>query len=176
MLLVLNGCKEKCPDAKFRDIMGSFYKKEIRFPSEIELLNKNGTDSAFWSTINTQAPGYYILHFFMSDCDKCVNELLDIQKFMEVHKSASNVNYVFITSGPTKKYAQEAIEKAGFEMPVYYEKVYFSFKKLNNLPLADKLYNTMLINKNKVILFGEIFQNKKAEKLFFNAINTCSDL
>lgn len=156
--------------------MGDLYKKEIRFPSEVELLNKSGVDSSNWSAINTKEPVYYIVHFFMSDCDKCVNELLAIQEFIKKHNDSSNLKYIFITSGPTRKYAQEAVDKSGFTMPVYYEKTYFSFKKMNNLPLADRLYNTMLLKDNKVILFGEIFQNKKAEDLFFNAVNTCNGL
>jgi hypothetical protein len=170
------GCKEKCSDVKIRKMMGNLYKKEILFPPSIELLNKNGTDSVYWAKVNTKDPCYYIVHFFMSDCDKCIHELQNIQNFMNNHKKTVNVKYIFITSGPTKKYAQEAIEKAGFLPPVYYEKEYFSFKTINNLPKADRLYNTMLLNNNKVILFGEIFQNEKAEKLFFNTIQSCTAL
>jgi hypothetical protein len=139
-------------------------------------LNKSGTDSTYWGQVNTKDASHHIVHFFMADCDKCIHELEDIQKFVNDHKESQDMKYLFIVSGPTKKYALDAIQQSGFTLPVYYEKEYFSFKKMNNLPLADRLYNTMLLDKeDQVILFGELFQNNKAEELFFNAINTCHE-
>ncbi len=175
-LINFYSCKKSCRNQEIQKIMGDLYKRKIAFPEQIELLNKSGVDAAWWSKINTTEPVYYIVHFFMADCDKCVNELQQAQQFIEKHKTTAGVRYIFIASGPTRLFAEEAIHKAGFTMPVYYEKEYFSFKKLNNLPLADRLYNTMLLNnRNEVILFGELFQNKKAETLFFNAIDMCNN-
>lgn len=176
MIITGSGCREKCPDSRIKKMMGSLYRKNILFPEKVELLNGNGGDSASQTRIDASEPVFYIVHFFMSDCDKCVNELRTIQRFMKKHSDISGVKYIFITSGPTKKYAKEAIEKSGFDQPVYYETEYFSFKKLNNLPLADRLYNTMLIQNKQVILFGEVFQNEKAEEFFFDAIKGCNRL
>ena len=78
---------------------------------------------------------------------------------------------MFIASAPTKLYVLDAIKKTGFPYPVHYEKQYYSFKNLNKLPLADELYNTMLLNaNNEVLLFGAFYDNKKAERLFLKAI------
>ncbi|MEJ7820679.1 MAG: hypothetical protein WKF85_00080 [Chitinophagaceae bacterium] len=175
LILSTTSCfKEECPEQKIKELMGGWYKRKIVFPLAIELLNKIGGDSTYWHQLNLKEPSYFIVHFFMADCDKCVNELLNIQNFIQKHERDKNVKYIFIASGPTKIFVQEAIQKSKFILPVYYEQQYFSFKKINNLPIADRLYNTMLLDHEQgVILFGELFQNKEAEKLFYNTIRYC---
>jgi hypothetical protein len=171
-----NSCNKNCSEEKLKSLMGSWYKKKILFPSEMEVINNSAIDPARLNHPDPKEQSFSIIHFFMADCDKCVNELLSIQKFIQKHKSSANVKYVFIAAGPTKIYARDAVLNSGFALPVYYEKEYFSFKKLNHLPLADNLYNTMLLdNKNEVMLFGELFQNDMAEKLFYNTINSCNE-
>ena len=172
--LLLTSCGYKCPEQRCKALMGDMYLKKISFPASVELLNRKDADSADWYHIGIKDPAYYIVHFFMADCDKCVHELEQIRAFIEKHRDTRNVRYLFIASGPTNVYARDAVRNIGFDLPVYYEREYFSFKKMNDLPLADRLYNTMLINeRGELLLVGEIFQNRQAEQLFFNTINGC---
>jgi hypothetical protein len=172
--LLGSSCRHDCAKDNLRQMMGDWYKKKISFPEKVELL---GTAQGMEKDkIVLSGASYYIVHFFMADCDKCINELLSIQKLVGRHKDETDVRYLFIASGPTQLYAKEAVEKSGFTLPVYYEKEYFSFKKKNGLPLADRLYNTMLLNsRHEVLAFGEMFQNKQAEALFYKTINCCED-
>jgi hypothetical protein len=165
-------CKSRCDDNTVKQIMGHWYKKQLLFPEKMNLINKDSTKSGQSDTIRTDDAPFYVVHFFTADCDECINVLLTAQKFIQQHKDIRNVRFIFIASGPSDYYASQAIHKSGFTYPVFYEKEYFSFKKINDLPLSDKMYNTILINqKREILLFGGIFNNEKAAKLFFDIIN-----
>lgn len=174
LLLVLGGtsCRDKCEgtQSEIQALMKDLYKKKITFPTEIEILK----DSSVLRSNNVEIrpmKKFTIVHFFTADCDKCVNELLKIQSSLKKIGKESNVDFMFITSAPTKVYVLDAIKKTNFSYPIYYEKRYYSFKTINKLPLADELYNTMLLNsKNETILFGAFYDNNKAENLYLKAI------
>jgi hypothetical protein len=153
--------------------MGSWYKKKILFPSKVEylydstLLNINKS-----SSFNLDSNKFTIVHFFTADCDKCINELIKIQNVLKYSSEYMNVNCIFISSAPTKYYVLKAISKVKFPYPIYYEEDYYSFKTINKFPISEDIYNTMLLNTNKeIILFGAFYDNKKARKLYLNAIN-----
>jgi len=178
MLLLTNilfiSCKEDCTGTQkeIQSLMKDWYKKKISFPNATEIL----MDSTVMNSINTNtnnqsSNNFMVVHFFTADCDKCVNELLKIQSSLAKISKDANIDFKFIASAPTKIYVLDAIKKIKFPYPIYYEKHYYSFKTMNKLPLSDDLYNTMLINKSQeVVLFGAFYDNKKAERLFFKAI------
>lgn len=172
--LFFASCKNKCEKMKIeiQSLMKDLYKKKINFPNEMELLNDTlNTNKNLSANRLNNSRNFTIVHFFTADCDKCINELLLIQKELEKIKDKSNVNFIFIASAPTKIYVLDAIKKTSFSYPIYYEKRYYSFKTLNNLSLSDNLYDTMLLNsKDEVILFGAFYDNTKAENLYLNAI------
>lgn len=173
----LFGCRTDCSYDNVKQIMGTWYKQKIQFPDNIHLINKNTTPTGDTNHIVLKDSKYYVIHFFTADCDECINALLMAQKFISKHKDVCNVKYIFIASGPTAYYAENAIHKAGFSYPVYFEKDYYSFKKKNALPVSDKMYDTMLVNEQgEVLLFGGFFLNEKAEKLFSDIVKceSCS--
>jgi len=162
--LIAISCSKTCGDVQreVRSMMGVNYKKQIVFPEEMEIINP-AADPAGLSS----AKRYKIVHFFTADCNECINELAYIQSFLETNPATEVIDLIFIASGPTKYYVAEAVEKIKFSYPTFYEKQYFSFKLLNNLPLDQDVYNTMILNdKNEVLLFGSYFSNQKAKKLF----------
>lgn len=173
-IFLLQSCNHSCMENRkeVQALMKHWYKKKINFPADMEILMdssilNNKKEHTDISALNKNA----IVHFFTADCDKCVNELSRIQSFLNKVAKDTSTEYVFIASAPTKIYVLEAIKKIKFAYPIYYEKHYNSFKIMNKLPLSDDLYNTMLLNnKQEVILFGAFYDNKKAERLFFEAI------
>lgn len=169
-ILFLFSCKENCAkkEAEIKTIMQTRYKKKINFPDNIEKLSYlKKSDTA---KIENEIPilkKYTIVHFFTADCDKCVNELKLIVLSIKKNPIDKNADYIFIASAPTKKYVLDAIKETKFPYPIYY----YSFKKMNNLPITDEIYNTMILNKNQeVILFGGFYANEKAQKLFNNIV------
>jgi hypothetical protein len=172
LFLGLAGCKQDCNIDAGKDIMGVWYKKPIHFPEKLELVNTGSGKNEIDSSINIAIAKFTIIHFFNADCDECVNVLLTAQKFIKQHPVSCNLQYIFIASGPSNVYVRDAIKRSNFSEPVYYEKAYYSFKKLNQLPLADKAYDTMLVNDaGELLLFGGAFGNAKAEDMFFNIVN-----
>jgi hypothetical protein len=168
-------CKNSCVkvNQEAQLLMKDLYLKKINFPDQMEKL-KDETVSFKQYNDSIDPSKYTIVHFFTADCDKCVNELSKIQKALTSYSKDLDVNFFFIASAPTKIFVKEAINKIHFQYPIYYEKKYFGFKSMNNLPLEDDLYNTMLINnENKVVLFGAFYSNEKAQRLFKSIIE-CS--
>ncbi|OJX33513.1 MAG: hypothetical protein BGO86_11970 [Chryseobacterium sp. 36-9] len=173
--LILFSCKQNCQkkEQEIKTIMKSWYKNKIIFPKNVELLSLKNLSSK--SNSETKIPNlkkYTIVHFFTADCDKCVNELKLIISSIEKHSENNNIDYIFIASAPTNKYVIDAIKETKFPYPIYYEKEYYSFKKMNNLPINDEVYNTMILNQNQeVVLFGGFYANEKAQKLFNDVIS-----
>lgn len=173
LLLLLFSCQKNCDkkEEEIKEIMQTWYKKKINFPNNIETLTYENVSKV--DGLENKKPvlkKYSIVHFFTADCDKCVNELKLIKSSIKEHP-INNVDYIFIASAPTKKYVTDAIAKTKFPYPIYYEKDYYSFKKKNNLPLSDEIYNTMILNKNQeVVLFGGFYANEKAQKLFSDIV------
>jgi hypothetical protein len=160
-------CNSTCSDKNIEHLMGSYYKKNILFPEKLELLRKAKSNNKSFDKVPIGASELTVIHFFSADCDECVNNLLLAQKFIQKNTNLCNVQYLFIASGPSKYYAENAIKKIHFKYPVYYEHEYFSYKKINALPVSDVLYNTLLINKKgQMLLFGGFFDNDKAYDLF----------
>lgn len=146
-------------------IMGDWFLKTILFPDKIELVNKALLSKENWYVIPNQKK-YTVLHYFMADCDKCIEELAQAQQYI-AKKNDPTVDYIFLASGPTRFYVDEAIKKLNFKSPVYFEKEYWAFKTKNNFPLNEKTYDTILLNqKRQIVLFGGVFNNEKAQKLF----------
>jgi len=150
--------------------MGERFLNKVKIPEQVQLIN--GQPGMFTDISDTGENGQYkIIHFFTADCDKCISELNMAQKFINSDGKRANLSYFFIASGPTATFVKEAIAKSAFPLPVYFEKKYYSFKILNNLPLEDRKYNTMLVNsKNELLLFGAFFDNKKAQEYLFKTI------
>ena len=152
--------------------MGNLYKKHLDFGTGLHLVNGaaiNSSDSFNLSNANTK---YYILHYFLADCDKCIDDLIQTKEFIRNHP-LPDTKYVFLADGPTNIYLKRALAKINFPYPVFYETGNFTFKIRNRLKLEDQLYNTMLMdNLGEVILFGSYYQNGKAQDLFEQII-TC---
>lgn len=174
--LILFSCTQNCKEKEeeVKTIMHTWYKKKINFPRNIEYLSFEKITQPNKNKVENKVPTlkkYTIVHFFTADCDKCIDELKLIISSIQRHPINNNVDYIFIASAPTKKYVVDAITETNFPYPVYYEKEYYSFKKMNHLPLNDEIFNTMILNKKQeVILFGGFYANEKAQKLFRNIV------
>src|ERR1700678_2647930 len=116
-----NSCSNKCTDTNERDIMGHWYKRKLLLPGGWELLDSGAVKPKLLINIDSPNAKFYVLHYFMADCDKCVNELLRAQTFIEKNQNKfPNVKFVFVATGPTSYYIKEAIKKANFEFPLYF--------------------------------------------------------
>ncbi|PSL46532.1 hypothetical protein CLV51_103513 [Chitinophaga niastensis] len=166
-------CKTKCAREDAKKLMGTWYEKKIQLSDNWTLINDSSVAADNRFDMHHPDSKFYVLHYFMADCDKCINELLKARDFIKNHKSSfPGTKYVFLASGPTPVYIKEAVDKSKFEYPVYYEKEYYAFKKSNGFPKFDNLYNTMLIdNQNKLLLFGFLYDNKKASDIYSGIIN-----
>jgi hypothetical protein len=158
-------------EKQLQEVMGSRFRNKIEIPERIELVNPQSQASATSLAGNTGNDRYKIIHFFTADCEKCVEELTKAQVFINTKGKLDKLDYYFIASGPTVTYVRDAIEKSGFSKPVYFEKKYFSFKLLNQLPIDSNQYNTMLLNsRNELLLFGAFFDNEKAQEFLYKTI------
>lgn len=153
--------------------MGDWYKKKIVFSQNLRLLNKDIVDAKYSLDIYAPDKRFYILHYFMADCDKCVYDLLQAREYIKkTEKNHPDLKYAFLASGPTSVYIEDAISKAGFKFPVYFDSVYMGFRQANHFPANDDTYNTMLLNdKNEVELFGAYYDNAKAADMFSEIVN-----
>ena len=160
--MLCSSCKQQSTDEKLRKVMGTWYKKQIEFPKAVELVNTDlsGLDS---NHISLNRKDFYVVHFFTADCDKCVDQLKNAQAFINANKDLQNVSFLFIASGATRYYTENAIKEVKFKFPVYYEKKYYSFKELNHLEVDNPLYDTMVVDSSgKLLLFAAVFSNTKA--------------
>jgi hypothetical protein len=177
LIIACFSCKEECSDdSSLKIMMGEWYEKPVVFSEMTKLNNESSKNERFDIDINDLSEGasYYVVHNFQADCDKCVKELVKIQGYINQHPEIQNVKYIFIASAPTMVYLKEAMEGSNFQFPVFYEEEYSSFKRKNGFPLNDALYNTMLISdKRELLLFGSLFDNRKAEELYLNVFESC---
>lgn len=167
-------CHNDAPLGEAKKTMGKWFKKKIILPKKAVLLNgKYVSENNFVDFNNLdRSSKYYIIHYFDAGCDKCINGLTQAQRFIERRSKKEPVKYVFIGSALNDVFAKEAIKSTKFQYPVYFEEPDSSFKRYNHLPLQDPLYNTLLINnKCEVLLFGSVFENKKATEFYFDIIN-----
>jgi hypothetical protein len=165
--IVNQACVEEKAENISRKIMGRWYKREIIIPKSLKLINQSINFNL--KDLDKESE-WYVLHYFEGDCDKCVNDLQFAQQFILEHKN-NKLKYIFIGCASTEFFIKEAIKDIKFKFPIYFDKNCNSFKKINNIPVDDPLYNTMLINnKRQIYLFGSIFRNKKAEKLYMQLI------
>lgn len=163
LIFFITSCKVESPTSKIKTLMGKQYLETIKFPEKLEVLN--GLNKGQTTEGIKVKSKFYLLHFFTADCDRCIEELKIAQNFINKNPR-NNLEYIFLSSAPSKYFAQQAIEKLNFQPTVYFEKEYWAFKRLNELPLDNKNYDTMLINKNnQVILFGAFYNNPEASKL-----------
>lgn len=176
LFLLLHACDSTCPLKEAQNLMGNWYLKPLIFPDGLRLLNQRLTEKGNNFDIKKGHHNKFILHYFLADCDKCVNELAAIQAYLGQNKEKYNdVSFVFVATGPVDNYVKDAIQKLHFSYPVYFERDYQSFKLINKLPLDDKLYDTMLVDeKNQLLIFGAFYNNLKAEKLYTGILN-CED-
>jgi hypothetical protein len=178
IILSLCSCGKECAEKVAEDIMGKWHHQQVKFPEKLELLNENKIADGFKVNIDSLANGadFYIIHYFDANCDKCVHELSMAQQFIESHPARGNVKYIFIADGTHKTWAQQAIDSLHFRYPVYFEKVYTEFKKINKFPLNSSVHNTSLMNnKNELLLLGAFFNNEKAEDLYYGIIDGCAE-
>lgn len=163
------GDSRTATESEIRSLMKDWYKKPIRFPSNMTVLRDSSAGQP--DPAGSGPKKYRIVHFFTADCDKCVNELSMIKNFLGSMEKIPQMDVMFIASAPADVYVLDAIKKIRFPYPVLHEKEYYSFKSMNRLPLSDGLYNTMLLNdRNEVLLFGAFYDNRKAERLYKKAM------
>jgi hypothetical protein len=172
-LLTAAGCtSESCQSEKTeRELMGSLYKMPLDFGDRLKLINDASLSRADSFSLTKANTKYYILHYFLSDCDKCIEELIKAKAIIS-RNPLPDTKYVFLANGPTDIYIKQALARESFPYPVYFEPGIFTFKIRNKLKLDDVLYNTMLVNNmGKVLLFGSYYDNKKAQDLFEQIVN-----
>ena len=172
LALQLSGCA-KSVDEQAKQLMGALYKSPLKIPKDLVLLNPGTIKNENQIDLtNDQFTQFYVVHYFEADCDKCINELRKAQEFILKDKELPNTKFIFIADSPTAIFAKNAISKLSFQFPVYYEKDYAKYKKINSFPLGNSLYNTVLLNsKHQLLLMGSLFNNEKAEALYKEIIN-----
>jgi hypothetical protein len=174
LLSIFASCKQyNCSGPAIKKMMGVWYNKQVNFNKGWKLVNKeysNAPDSFDIAQAGTQ---YCVVHYFVADCDKCINDLLHVQSFLEKNKGKyPNTSFLFIATGATDIYVRNAIKKSRFQFPLYFEQDFMAFKKINNFPLDDDLSNTLIMNKNgKLLLFGSFYDNEDAQQLYGDIIN-----
>ena len=169
LLCTLLSCQEKDAYTLAEDLMGDWYKKKLNFPENLYLVNADNQSSSLESLDKLSKP-YYVLHQFKADCSPCVEELVSIQDYILEHKEDTDLNYIFIGNATNEKRLKAELAEANFQFPVYFDQR-FIFNKLNRFDPTDRIFKTMLINKEKeLLLFGSIFDNPKAEELFISMI------
>lgn len=175
--LLFTACRHTCRQDEVRSAMGTWYKKKILFPADWKLLNGPEVDRRFAFDVYNPKKGFFVLHWLMADCDKCIYDLLKARDMIARKSAASpDLKYVFIASGATNAYVKEAIEKSHFQYPVYFENRFNEFKDVNKFPPEDNMYNTMLLDRqDEVILFGAYYDNDEARKIFDDIIKCNND-
>lgn len=164
-LLVLDSCKVNCDFETNKTVLKERFLSKVNIP-EHELLSTGTQQVEPTISKELRKKRFTILHFFTADCSNCIDELRLIQHYLAKYKN-EEVNYIFFAGAPTRFYAQEAIDKLKFPYPVYFEQTYFSYKNANNFPLADKAYNTLLLDKQgKLLALGAFYDNKMARDLY----------
>jgi hypothetical protein len=154
--------------------MGQWYRKKMTIPTTWKLINNDRIEARYAFNVESPNKDYYILHYFQADCDKCVYFLSKASESIKNNKGQyPNLRYVFVGTGTSSHFIEEALKKIDFPFPLYFEEDFNKFRILNNLPIdEDGLYNTMLLNiKNELLLFGSYYDNDKAQKLFTSIIN-----
>lgn len=173
--IFLQGCSHTCSDDAEKKIMGKLYKKQMNIPVDWKLMNENyiGPNNRFDVFKNGQ--DLFVLHYFLANCDRCIEELMEARKFIQKNQARfPRLKYVFVGTGVVDVFIRDAIMKSKFEYPVYFEPKYMEFKKSNNFPVDDDLYNTMLIGKkDELLLLGSFFDNTQAQDLYSDILN-CS--
>lgn len=168
-------CRGKITNKELKDVMGDYYKRKLIFPRNLPLINREmvAADNAVSLGDAGGDSSWLILHYLSADCDKCVNGLLTAGTFIDRNRDKfKHVKYVFVASGASDVYIKDAIAKANFKYPVYYEDKFLLFKVTNKLPLEDDLYNTMLLNGNReIILFGGFFDNARSQEILKEIVN-----
>lgn len=161
VLLVNVSCLRKSANDQVRTLMQSDFKKQIKFHEKMVPV-KNARD------VNKK---YYIIHYFSADCDKCINRLREIKKFMDKNKDLP-IDYRFIFTAPTDYFVKQALKSVKIEYPIYWDKEFWGFQIVNGIPIQEPKYETMLLNeKNELILYGHFFDNQKAYDLLTNFLN-----
>lgn len=173
LVVALHSCEPSCSENTAKKLMGDWYKKKILFDKNMKLINKGKVDPKYAFDISAPGRQFYVLHYFMADCDKCVYGLSHAREYIKKSEQEHpNLQYAFIASGPTSAYVEDAVAKLNFQFPVYFDSTYMGFKKANHFPEGDDVYNTMLLNnKNEVELFGAYYDNSKAASLFSEIVN-----
>lgn len=157
-----------------KELMQERYMQQIRFTNKMSLAKPHGKFQfpACFSTPWDTSSKYKVIHYIDADCSSCREELLLIQKKILQFCPKNAVKFVIVSSSLTSSAIEHLMDKNRLQIPIYYDIGYRTFKKINQLPIDDYLYNTMLVSKhNKVVLFGSFFHNEEAEKLFFKIIN-----
>ncbi|AMP98042.1 hypothetical protein AY601_1115 [Pedobacter cryoconitis] len=172
-LFICSSCRQSCSKDEAKKVMGDWFLRKIELPENMRLINSENVDEKLEFNIYTKKSHKYILHYFLADCDKCVNELQEIQSYFNAHKEQyKDTKLLLIATGPIDLYVKDAAKKLNFQYPIYFDKDYQSFKISNKLPLGDKLYNTMLLDgDDKLLIFGAFYSNSKAEKLYEGLIS-----
>lgn len=168
LLFLFVACQTICTEDDAKKIMGNWFLQKITFPQEMPLINAKAVKQEFHFDFTEDRPQRYIVHYIMADCDKCVNELKEIQNYLRKNRQKYlDTKFVFIATGPIDIYVKEAADAIKFEYPIYFNKEYQSFKVINKLPIDDKLYDNMLLDsQDRLLVFGAFYNNSKAENLY----------
>lgn len=173
VLLLLQCACSKSVEERTKEIMGELYKKNIKIPADLVLLNPEAVDREYKISLQKESnTNYYVVHYFEADCEKCINELRKAQDFiLKTKDMLPETKFIFIADSPTEIFAKKAIEDLKFQFPVFYEKDYAKYKKINSFPIGNSTYNTALLNeKHQLLLLGSLFNNEKAESLYKDII------
>jgi len=172
-ILLLSSCATN-PSEKVKKMMGKYYMMQLRVPKDWTLVNKEYVKPEDLIDPKKPTSNFYVLHYFSADCDKCVKQLMVARQFIhENKKKIPNLKFVFVAGAINDYFIKETIQKLKFEFPMYYDKNYLTFDVSNGIPINNEpLYGTMLINRqNRLVLFGSLFDNEKAEKLYRDIVN-----
>ena len=148
------------------------YKNNVYFDirqileSDIDLSqNIIGTDGSIFQK-KYENTDLQIIHYIDSaECNECSMKSLHYWRSTLEDTTFSKVGFFFIVWSDSYQNTQRALHNINFKYPVYMD--------LNgcfgnrNIFLKNKLYNTVLVNKeNKIILVGDFHGNNKLEALY----------
>lgn len=104
-----------------------------------------------------------------AECNSCIITLKEIQLFLDNHTLKNELSVFYIASGVESEYFDYQIRKNNFTFTIIIDND-SSFIKKNKLYAFD--HSTILLDKdNRVILVGNMFEDKEIFTLYNSLIN-----
>jgi hypothetical protein len=161
-----NNFEEKKVVEKTKNTLNYWRGKKISMPNDTLLKNQSLVFS------NPKDKKLKIITLINGDCDKCVYELKEWEKFRKKIKTNQLGIVYLVYSYDNLSFFNNLLisSNINFSYP-YFEDVDKKVTRVNNFPKYDTNFQTFLVDKsNKIILAGNPISNKKVEELYLKEI------